>query len=72
MLDFIFRLVGSVDNVKVTGASNFNVVSVVTNQVALSAVIDISLDAAKVVGEHYKVDGNLNGLMELWGEGAFE
>lgn len=65
-------LVGSVDNVAITGASTFKVVSVVTDVVALTAVIDISVDALKLVGEHYVLEGDLNGLLPLWGEGAFQ
>ena len=60
----------AVDNVVITGASKFVVVSVVANPDLLTAVIDISLDVLKVVGEHYVLDGNFNGLLELWGEGS--
>ena len=60
----------TVDNVVITGASKFVVVSVVVNPDLLTAVIVISLDVLKVVGEHYVLDGNLNGLLDLWGEGS--
>jgi hypothetical protein len=59
-----------VDNVVITGASKFVVVSVVANPDLLTAVIDISLDVLKLVGDHYVLDGSLNGLLDLWGEGS--
>ena len=56
----------------ITGNSKFKIVSVVTDETAKSAVIDISLDAAKVVGEHYVLDGDIGGVLPVWGEGAFQ
>jgi len=72
LFDLIFRLVGYVENVVITGNSKFKIVSVVTDETAKSAVIDISLDAAKVVGEHYVLDGDIGGVLPVWGEGAFQ
>jgi len=64
---------GVVDNVVITGASNFKVENVVTDLDLLIAVIDISLDAATIVGEHYNLTGDLlDGALDLFGEGAFQ
>jgi len=63
---------GSVDNVVVTGASNFKVVDVKSDLTTLKNEIDISLDAAKLVGEHYVLEGDLfNGALDIFGEGSF-
>jgi hypothetical protein len=72
LFDLIFRLKGSVENVVISGASNFKVDSVKTDLVKFGAEVNISLDAAKVVGEKYVIEGDiLNGALPLWGEGPF-
>jgi len=72
-LDLIFRLNGSVDNVVVTGASNFQVVNVKADLTLLTTEVDISLAAARLVGEHYDLVGDLlDGALPLWGNGSFE
>jgi len=63
---------GSVDNVVITGASNFKVVDAKADLTTLTTNIDISLDAAKLVGEKYVLQGDLfNGALEIFGEGSF-
>jgi len=63
---------GSVDNVVVTGASNFKVEDAKADLTSLVTKIDISLDAARLAGEHYVLEGDLfDGLLEIFGEGSF-
>jgi hypothetical protein len=68
LFDLVFRLKGSVDKVVVTGAANFKVENVKTDLIALSAEVDISLEAARLVGEHYVN----NGALPLFGEGRLK
>ena len=57
----------------ITGAADFKVDDVKTNLDTLSADVDISLDAARLEGEHYKLEGDiLNGALPVDGEGRFE
>jgi len=65
-------LCGYVENVVVTGLSNFKIVSVQANETSKTAKIDISLDSLKIFGEHYVFDGNIDGVLPIWGEGAFQ
>ena len=73
MFDLIFRLVGSVDNVVITGASKFKVDGVKADLTQLTAEANISLDVARLVGEHYVLEGDLlDGALPIFGEGRFE
>jgi hypothetical protein len=57
----------------ITGAADFKVDNVKTDLDKLSADVDISLDAARLEGEHYKLEGDiLNGALPVEGEGSFE
>jgi hypothetical protein len=59
--------------VVITGIDNFKVDNVKTDLTTLSAEVDISLDAARVEGEHYNVTGHiLNRALPVEGEGRFE
>jgi hypothetical protein len=59
--------------VVITGIANFKVDRVKTDLTALSAEVDISLDAARVEGEHYQITGDiLNGALPVDGDGCFE
>jgi len=66
-------LEGFLENVVITGASSFKVENVQTDLTTLTAVIDISLDAARVVGDRYVMTGSLlNGALDVFGDGSFE
>lgn len=57
----------------ISGASKFKVVNVKADLVTLNAEADITLDAAKLVGERYVIEGDLlDGALPLFGEGSFE
>jgi hypothetical protein len=72
LFDLIFRLVGSVDNVVITGASKFQVGDVAADLNTLKTEVNILLAAANLKGEHYVLEGDLlNGALPVFGEGAF-
>ena len=57
----------------ISGASTFQVENVKADLTTLSAEVDISLAAAKLVGEKYVLEGDiLNGALPVFGEGRFE
>jgi hypothetical protein len=59
--------------VVITGIANFKVDRVKTDLTALRAEVDISLDVARVEGEHYQITGDFhNGALPVEGEGCFE
>jgi hypothetical protein len=73
LFDLIFRLVGSVDGVVITGASKFKVDSVTADLIKLTSEANISLDVARLVGDHYVLEGDLlDGALPIFGEGAFQ
>ena len=73
MFDWIFRLIGSVENVVISGAATFVVNNVKADLTTLNAEIDIGLAAARLVGERYVLEGDiLNGALPVWGDGKFE
>jgi hypothetical protein len=73
LFDLIFRLAGSVDNVVITGASKFVVEGVKADLTLLTTEVDISLNVARLVGEHYILEGDLlDGALPIFGEGKFE
>jgi hypothetical protein len=73
LFDWIFRLLGFVENVVITGAAKFEVAKVTADLTKLTAEIDITLAAARVEGERYSLEGDiLNGALPVWGEGRFE
>lgn len=57
----------------VSGAGNFRVDAVRADINTLRVEVDISLDEARIEGEHYKLEGDiLNGALPVEGEGRFE
>lgn len=65
------RLTGSVDKAQVEKVSTFVVDSVKTNLLLLRVEAQVSVPEIVARGEHYKIEGNLGGLLPVHGEGGF-
>jgi hypothetical protein len=64
-------LKGSVDKAQVEKVSTFVVENVKTNLLLLRVEATVSVPEIVARGEHYKIEGNLGGLLPVHGEGAF-
>jgi len=65
-------LQGVVDGVEVRNIATFVIDNIKTNLLLLK--LDFGLTVPEIVaeGEHYKLDGNLGGLLPVYGEGRFD
>ncbi|PNF29373.1 hypothetical protein B7P43_G07836 [Cryptotermes secundus] len=64
-------LKGSVDNAQAEKISTFVVDSVKTNLLLLRVEAQVSVPEIVASGEHYKLEGNVGGLLPVHGEGSF-
>jgi hypothetical protein len=64
-------LKGSVDKVQVEKVSTFVVDSVKTNLLLLRVEAQVSVPEVVAKGEHYKIQGDLGGILPVHGEGSF-
>jgi hypothetical protein len=64
-------LKGDADKVKVDNLATFVVEKIKTNLLLLNAEFGVSVPVLVVRGEHYNIEGNLGGLLPIYGEGRF-
>jgi hypothetical protein len=64
-------LKGSVDKAQVEKVSTFLIDTVKTNLLLLRVEAQVSIPEVVAKGEHYKIEGNLGGLLPVHGEGSF-
>lgn len=62
---------GSIDNAQVEKVSTFVVDSVKTNLLLLRLEAQVSVPEIVARGEHYRLEGNVGGLLPVHGEGSF-
>ncbi|GFG38758.1 hypothetical protein Cfor_07052, partial [Coptotermes formosanus] len=70
-LDGTAQLKGVLDGVEVRKIATFEVDLVSANLLLLRADFGISVPEIVAAGEHYSLDGNLGGLLPVYGEGPF-
>jgi hypothetical protein len=62
---------GIIDKAQVEKVSTFVVDSVKTNLLLLRVEAQVSVPEIVAKGEHYKIEGNLGGILPVHGEGNF-
>jgi len=65
-------LKGELDGVEVRNIATFVVDNIKTNLLLLRLDFGLSVPEIVAEGEHYSFDGNLGGLLPVYGEGRFE
>jgi hypothetical protein len=65
------RLKGAAEKISVEGVSTFIVEKIKTNLLLLNAEFGVSVPQINVKGERYNIEGNVAGLIPIFGEGAF-
>jgi len=71
-LDSTIQLQGSLDGVEVRNLATFVVDNIKANILLLRLDFGLSVPELVVEGEHYSIDGNLGGLLPVYGEGRFD
>jgi hypothetical protein len=69
---FLGRLKGTADKVVVEKVSTFVVDKIKTNLLLLNAEFGVSVEEITARGDHYNLEGDLGGLLPIYGEGRFE
>jgi hypothetical protein len=64
-----FRLKGEVNRVEVRKIATFVVNSIKSNLLLLKVEFEVSVPEIVAEGEHYAIEGNLGGLLPVYGEG---
>jgi hypothetical protein len=64
-------LTGVLDGVKVKDIATFVIDNIKANLLLLRLDFGLSLPLLEVEGDHYAIDGNLLGLLPVYGEGRF-
>jgi hypothetical protein len=65
-------LKGVLDGVKVSNLATFVIDNIKANLLLLRLDFGLSVPEIVAEGEHYAIDGNLGGLLPVYGEGRFE
>jgi len=64
-------LKGVLDGVKVRNLATFEIDNIKANLLLLRLDFGLSVPEIVAEGEHYAIDGNLGGLLPVYGEGRF-
>jgi hypothetical protein len=64
-------LKGSIDQAQVEKISTFEIKSLKSNLLLLTITAEVGVPSIEARGDHYNIDGNLGGLLPVYGEGSF-
>lgn len=67
----VCRLKGTIDNAEVEKVSTFVIDKIKTNLLLLNAEFGVSVPELVAHGENYDIEGNLGGLLPIYGQGRF-